>query len=90
MVGRYGGEEFIIIGPISDHKSAYYLAERLRESVEASLFKCEKNRFKVTISAGVAIWNSSIKDWKQLVKHADTALYAAKNAGRNRVVMEGD
>lgn len=89
IVGRYGGEEFIIIGPISSHKSAFYAAERLREAVEKADFYCEdkKSHFKLTISAGVSVWNKRITSGRDLIKLADKALYEAKNNGRNRVEM---
>jgi diguanylate cyclase (GGDEF)-like protein len=89
IVGRYGGEEFIIIGPISDDKTAYYMAERLRTLVENTDFSCDESGkiFKVTISAGVAVWNGSIKSGRELLKLADEALYLAKRSGRNQVRM---
>jgi len=89
IVGRYGGEEFMIIGPISDHKTAFYMAERLRALVENTEFSCEKNgkKFRVTISAGVAVWNPKIKTGRELIKLSDDALYLAKKSGRNRVRM---
>lgn len=92
IVGRYGGEEFIIIGPISDHKSAFYAADRLRAAVEEADFFCEEKntQFKLTISAGVAVWNPKIASGKELVKLADQALYLAKKNGRNRVEMAGE
>src|ERR1035437_496402 len=85
VVGRYGGEEFIIIGPISDHKSSLYFAERIRMIVESTPFFCESREFHITISAGVCVWNSKMKDAKTVIKLADDALYAAKRAGRNCV-----
>ncbi len=87
VVGRYGGEEFIILGPISDHKSAFYVAERLRSLIENTSFYCdEKNeKFNITISAGISVWNSKIKNCKELLKLSDDALYLAKRNGRNQV-----
>jgi diguanylate cyclase (GGDEF)-like protein len=92
IVGRYGGEEFVIIGPISDHKSAYYAADRLRAAIEEAEFFCDvnKQKFRLTISAGVAVWNPKIQSGKEMIKLADDALYAAKHNGRNRVEMAGE
>jgi diguanylate cyclase (GGDEF)-like protein len=92
IVGRYGGEEFLIIGPISDHKTAVYMAERLRLAVEQAEFICEDDnrKFKITVSAGVAVWNKNIKTGKELIKMADDALYVAKEGGRNKVVVAED
>jgi diguanylate cyclase (GGDEF)-like protein len=85
VVGRFGGEEFIILGPISDMKSSVFFAERIRSTVEETNFVWEDKEFKITISAGVCVWNSNIKDAKTMIKLADEALYAAKNSGRNQV-----
>jgi diguanylate cyclase (GGDEF)-like protein len=87
IVGRYGGEEFMIIGPISDHKSAMYMGERIRTSIEHETFSYEENDFKVTLSVGVAVWQPQIRSEHDLVKMADDALYAAKKNGRNQVKM---
>lgn len=87
IVGRYGGEEFIIIGPISEYKSSLFFAERLRASVEETVFNWDNREFHITISAGICVWNQHIKDSKTMVKLADEALYEAKNNGRNQVKM---
>jgi diguanylate cyclase (GGDEF)-like protein len=87
IVGRYGGEEFIVIGPISEYKSSLFFAERLREAVEEAVFNWDGVDFHITISAGICVWNRSIKDSKTMVKFADEALYEAKNNGRNQVVV---
>ncbi len=87
VVGRFGGEEFMIIGPISDYKSALYLGERIRTAVEKEVFSHENTDFNITISIGISVWNSSIASEKDLVKFADEALYTAKRNGRNQVRM---
>jgi diguanylate cyclase (GGDEF)-like protein len=87
IVGRYGGDEFIVLGAISDHKSSLYFAERLRMIIESTPFLYENQELKITISTGVCVWNSKIKDAKTMIKLADGALYNAKQAGRNCVKM---
>ena len=87
IAGRYGGEEFIIIGPISNHKSAGYLAERLRTTVEEHTFIFEELELKLTISIGVSVRTKTVKDATHMIKIADDALYEAKRTGRNKVVM---
>lgn len=87
IVGRYGGEEFIIIGPISEYKSSLFFAERLRSAIEDTVFNWDSHDFHITISAGICVLNSAIKDAKTMVKLADEALYDAKNNGRNQVKM---
>ncbi|MBF0316593.1 MAG: diguanylate cyclase [Nitrospirae bacterium] len=87
-VGRYGGEEFVIILNGAGFDNAMFCAERLRREVE-KLGNILLKRFRghlLTISAGVAVFDPSMKDVAELVHKADKALYAAKNQGRNRVV----
>ncbi|MBF0537354.1 MAG: diguanylate cyclase [Nitrospirae bacterium] len=87
-VGRYGGEEFVVILNGTSFDNAMFYAERLRKEVE-KLGNILVKRFRghlLTISAGVAIYDPSMKDVSDLVSKADKSLYAAKNQGRNRVV----
>lgn len=82
---RWGGEEFIIICDGTTLSEAATIAERLRERVaESDIF--EKQR--VTCSIGVASWHGAHDTERALMARLDTALYQAKNTGRNRVVME--
>lgn len=86
VVGRYGGEEFIIFlrGPRSDE--FWSVAERLRLTVASRPIHGEGNVVPVTISQGMAVAgpNDTLAD---LIKRADEALYKAKNSGRNRVMI---
>lgn len=85
-LGRYGGEEFLIICPETDKDSAVELAERIRSRVEE--MQAGKVQ-RVTCSIGVASFtNEEHRD--DLVDAADMALYEAKKQGRNRVVTAGD
>lgn len=78
IVMRWGGEEFVIIFPETDLESANIVAERIRKAVE----ECpDKPSF--TISIGVASYDGS--DYHNCIRHADEALYYAKNHGRNKV-----
>ena len=86
LIGRYGGEEFLALLPMTNLLEAQILAERLREQVENSEEIKRQHGFGVTVSIGVA----QITDHdtqKQLIQRADEALYKAKAAGRNRVVL---
>jgi diguanylate cyclase (GGDEF)-like protein len=88
LVARYGGEEFAVILPQTNEEDAYNLAERLRQILEELEFEINPERkLKVTASIGVASRIEGDVMPKDLIKRADVALYSAKNAGRNRVVI---
>lgn len=87
---RSGGEEFLILLPHTDHATALNLAERLRKRVAQIAVPVEGSKVGVTASLGVASWNGAAESWTTMVKRADSALYLAKNAGRNRVVTGED
>jgi len=87
IVGRFGGEEFIIIAPETDKKGAYIFAEKIRKIIEKTKFMYKKTRIKVTISAGVAE-RIETNSMQEIIELADRRLYKAKNGGRNRVVAE--
>jgi diguanylate cyclase (GGDEF)-like protein len=86
-VGRYGGEEFLIILPGTVLDAAVTFAERVREEVENHEFVYETDRIKRTLSCGVAAWpHPRISSRDELIRSADDALYVAKERGRDRVV----
>ncbi len=86
IVGRYGGEEFGIIMMNSTVQEAFVAADRYRQQIEKIVFKAKKVSFSVTASFGVA--DSSEKDsLDKLVSAADSAMYEAKESGRNKVCM---
>ena len=89
-IGRYGGEEFLVVLPEANLEQATKLAERLRLSVSSQPFDTDKSRpITVTVSIGVAQWQTN-GDIKSLIGWADKALYEAKNKGRNRVESHVD
>jgi two-component system cell cycle response regulator len=85
---RYGGEEFVIVMPETDMQVAGLIAERLRRSIASETFAVNKGtkRIDVTISIGLATLDRKGEPVADVLKRADTALYRAKNDGRNRVV----
>ena len=85
IVGRYGGEEFIIILPRTSLSSSWIVAERLRSMIEKVEMKDSAgNVFTITVSQGLAGWDRG-EDAYSLISRADRALYKAKEKGRNRV-----
>jgi phosphate/phosphite/phosphonate ABC transporter binding protein len=85
-VGRFGGEEFVIVLPGCDEKSIGKVAERLRKKIEDEQMDTSEGMIPVTVSLGVAVNGRGKKrDVKSLVHAADVALYQAKANGRNRV-----
>ena len=84
-VCRIGGEEFLIIFGSQTSLDASICAERCRSNVESTNFNFTGQRISATISVGVATRSSDTKDFPDLLRAADRALYDAKNAGRNRV-----
>jgi diguanylate cyclase (GGDEF)-like protein len=88
MVGRFGGEEFLVLLPGSNRRQALDAAERIRRVVEARCAMVADVPVALTVSIGVA--ERSAGDTPDtLMRRADDALYAAKRAGRNRVVAAG-
>jgi diguanylate cyclase (GGDEF)-like protein len=83
-IGRYGGEEFLIIAPGCGVNEATLQAERLRASVSAAAIDAAGSPVLMTMSVGVAA-GSDGKQADDLLRAADEALYQAKDAGRNRV-----
>ena len=86
QAARYGGEEFVVILPGSDAERTVGAAERLRSALEKHRFVFEGARIPLSASLGVAVWPADARDPEPLLSAADRALYAAKQAGRNRVV----
>jgi len=87
LVGRYGGEEFLIILPGTVLDAAVTFAERVRERIENHEFVYEEERIRRTVSCGVAAWpHPRIASRDELIRSADEALYVAKERGRDRVI----
>lgn len=90
MIGRYGGEEFLIVLPACDAATTTALAERIRESIAQMIIDPSDQALPVTISFGTTASDQvQAVDAGRLLRTADAALYRAKHAGRNRVVASG-
>ena len=87
MIGRYGGEEFLIILPHSPLKAAMEQAERLCKHVRSLGMKAGEHDISLTISIGMAQYKIHEEDWQTFLSRADKALYQAKNNGRDRWVI---
>jgi two-component system, cell cycle response regulator len=92
VAARYGGEEFVILHPAISSQNAYQVAERIRAQVEATPFLRESDEINITLSAGI-VDSIACKDCPRIddvLAKADIALYRAKDAGRNQVVIFED
>ncbi len=91
MVGRYGGEEFIIILPGTEEEEAAHFADRVRQAVLEHVYRDDSTEVNMTVSGGVASYPSPGIDHPDLlIKNADEALYVAKESGRNRIVRASE
>ena len=87
MVGRLGGEEFIVLAPGTGCAAGEALAERIREAVAGEPVSIDGNGLPLTVSIGVAETAPHERDMSSTLRRADKALYLAKHAGRNRVAV---
>lgn len=89
LVARYGGEEFVVVMPESALSAAGSVADRLRRAIGDTMMDMATapHSLEVTISIGVAVSGPDALTPAQLLRNADEALYAAKHAGRNRVMI---
>jgi diguanylate cyclase (GGDEF)-like protein len=86
-VGRYGGEEFLVLLPETDGESARLIAERLRKRIEEKELMYEENRVQLTLSGGLAVFREGM-DENALIRIADENLYRAKREGKNMVCYD--
>ena len=85
-IGRYGGEEFLVVFPETDAPRAFSQSERMRQSISQLEFQLnDEARKTITTSIGVATFDGE-EDIKALIERADKALYQAKSEGRNKTV----
>ena len=84
-LGRYGGEEFSVIMPVTDEKAAHKLARRLRKEVSESMVDTEAGPVSVNISLGISQLKEDMPTLLSLIHQADKAMYIAKSTGGNSV-----
>jgi len=87
LVGRYGGEEIIILLPETDLLPAVQVAERICSGVATTPIQVSQQEIHVTVSIGVAAKDENTVDLETLIARADQAMYIAKHKGRNRVAV---
>ena len=86
FIGRYGGEEFVILMPETNAEEALVATEKLRTKVESSPFNFRKERVPITMSFGISEFQT-LEDGETVFERADKALYQAKAEGRNRCIV---
>lgn len=87
LVGRYGGEEFVVILTETDREGARLAAERIRQATQDKKIRVYDEDFSITISIGIAVFPQDSRYTQALIDKADQALYQAKLAGRNKVCI---
>ncbi|NOX43534.1 MAG: diguanylate cyclase [Gammaproteobacteria bacterium] len=83
IVGRYGGEEFLVIFTDTGIEKAYEVAERIRKRIADSPINLQENTINITISLGLCSLHDDDDDINSVIERADQAMYLAKNGGRN-------
>jgi len=87
QVGRYGGEEFLILFPFTDSKEAFIINERIRLAIQDFDWESIATGMKVTVSIGISNYPENAKSKAELVGLADQKLYKAKESGRNKTII---
>ncbi len=90
VLGRYGGEELVVLLPETSAAVAYETAERLRRNVEELRIPALEGEIRLSVSIGVATAGPGTESVAALINEADRALYEAKRGGRNRVAAAGE
>jgi diguanylate cyclase (GGDEF)-like protein len=85
LVGRWGGDEFVVLLPRTGDQEAYQSAKRILNSVETLVFEVGENQINKTVSIGLATLNDPGSSWSDLIQKADEALMIAKQHGKNRI-----
>ncbi|MGK7920844.1 MAG: diguanylate cyclase [Trichodesmium sp.] len=84
ILGRYGGEEFVVILPETNGEEALLLAERIRKIVANNIIKTDQGNLQLTVSIGVSTYSREDKTFDDMISRADQGVYQAKEQGRNQ------
>jgi len=89
---RFGGEEFLVLLPETPEDAAWVFSERFRKAFSEYAFEYQEEALKVTVSGGIAGYDpdNPVQTPEEIIHAADRALYAAKDRGRNRVIVSRD
>jgi diguanylate cyclase (GGDEF)-like protein len=85
VLARLGGEEFCALVECDDEASLFQIAERWRAAIQATPLSLQSHSVALTVSVGYSMRSAADRGWGDVLLRADTALYSAKNGGRNRV-----
>ncbi|MEQ1776480.1 MAG: diguanylate cyclase [Burkholderiales bacterium] len=85
LMSRYGGDEFVVLLPDTDSEGALLTAERIRQRIAAAPLLIGASRASISASMGVATYPDNGGDFDRVFEGADTAMYASKNSGKNKV-----
>jgi len=88
LLGRFGGEEFIVTLPETGRDGALEVARRMLENIKAHTFRCRGKEVPISASFGVATMNGKAINRETLIRYADMALYRAKDEGRDRIIYQ--
>ena len=86
LAARFGGEEFAILLPGMTAEEAAWIGETIRSTIEVQPIHVQQSQLNVTVSVGAAAFPEHARTMEELIAAADSALYQAKEAGRNRVI----
>jgi diguanylate cyclase (GGDEF)-like protein len=83
---RFGGEEFVLVLPDTDHDSALLVANKIHDEIRSCAFSSGDRSFSLTVSIGLSSTDAkTYREWREMLEDADQALYLAKNSGKDRV-----
>jgi diguanylate cyclase (GGDEF)-like protein len=85
IIGRYGGDEMVILMPETNEENAYIAMGRLRKVIEETPITIRENKFHITASFGITTYQRNSPTINVIMDQADSSLYAAKKAGKNCV-----
>ena len=88
IIGRYGGEEFLVLLPDTDEEGTKRAAERLQNEIVSEPFYINDKEIVLSASFGITLSDNPDEKIQDLIKQADNALYEAKNKGRNQIILE--